>query len=171
MSRAPPIGFEALPGEPRRCELLTTFEPRTAYRTFGRRQQLPSRAGPVRDECQKINRRIRGWFRAGYLRSAGKRRGNAPRNCEASPGGFPRHCRLIAQAKSRQGKRMFVSRGRLTVFPRLSRCKVAQETDDRVRLVFSACRSIPAFPTPLRRVIGHHWPWYRLPGPMAFLGG
>src|SRR5262245_62129646 len=31
-------------------------------------------------------------------------------------------------------------------------------------------RSIPAFPTPLRRVIGHHWPWYRLPGPMAFLG-
>jgi hypothetical protein len=31
-------------------------------------------------------------------------------------------------------------------------------------------RSIPAFPTPLRRVIGHHWPWYRLPGPMAFKG-
>jgi hypothetical protein len=31
-------------------------------------------------------------------------------------------------------------------------------------------RSIPAFPTPLRRVIGHHWPWYRLPGPMAFQG-
>jgi hypothetical protein len=31
-------------------------------------------------------------------------------------------------------------------------------------------RSIPAFPTPLRRVIGQHWPWYRLPGPMAFPG-
>jgi hypothetical protein len=31
-------------------------------------------------------------------------------------------------------------------------------------------RSIPAFPTPLRRVIGHHWPWYRLPGPMPFWG-
>src|SRR5262249_44050975 len=47
----------------------------------------------------------------------------------------------------------------LMIFPRLYRCKVLQRTDGHLRLVFSAPRSIPAFPTPLRRVIGHHWPW------------
>jgi hypothetical protein len=46
------------------------------------------------------------------------------------------------------------------LFPRLSRGKVLHQTDGYLRLVFSAHRSIPAFPTPLRRVIGHHWPWY-----------
>ena len=53
--------------------------------------------------------------------------------------------------------------------PRLSAAKVVQRTDDSFKVVFSSSRSIPAFPTPLRRVIGHHWPWYQLPGPMAFL--
>jgi hypothetical protein len=56
------------------------------------------------------------------------------------------------------------------LFPRLSPRKVVHRTDGNLRLMFFASRSIPAFPTPLRRVIGHHWPWYRLPGPMAFLG-
>jgi hypothetical protein len=55
------------------------------------------------------------------------------------------------------------------VIPRLSSRKVLHQTDGCLWLVFSAPRSIPAFPTPLRRVIGHHWPWYRLPGPMAFM--
>jgi hypothetical protein len=32
-----------------------------------------------------------------------------------------------------------------------------QPTDGYLWLVFSAHRSIPAFPTPLRRVIGHHF--------------
>src|SRR5258708_21666098 len=59
---------------------------------------------------------------------------------------------------------------RYNLFPRLSRRKVLHQTDGYLWLVFSAHRSIPAFPTPLRRVIGHHWPWYRLPGPMAFVG-
>jgi hypothetical protein len=48
--------------------------------------------------------------------------------------------------------------------------KVTERTDVSMHDVVSDTRSIPAFPTPLRRVIGHHWPWYRLPGPMAFLG-
>jgi hypothetical protein len=55
-------------------------------------------------------------------------------------------------------------------FPRLSGLKVAERTDVRVPHMVFDPRSIPAFPTPLRRVIGHHWPWYRLPGPMAFWG-
>jgi hypothetical protein len=55
-------------------------------------------------------------------------------------------------------------------FPRLFRRNVAQRTDDRFRLVFSRSRPKSAFPTPLRQVIGHRWPWHRLPGPMAFRG-
>jgi hypothetical protein len=53
---------------------------------------------------------------------------------------------------------------------RLSALKVTERTDGDVPYMVFDTRSIPAFPTPLRRVIGHHWPWYRLPGPMAFQG-
>jgi hypothetical protein len=40
--------------------------------------------------------------------------------------------------------------------------KVVDWTDGFVSLVLTAPRSMPAFPTPLRRIIGHHWPWHRL---------
>jgi len=48
----------------------------------------------------------------------------------------------------------------------------SRATDRRhLRLVLSAPRPIPAFPTPLRRVIGHHhWPWYRLARANRFSG-
>jgi len=110
MPRAPLIGFEALPRGPRRCELLTTFEPRTAIVPSVIVSNGHPADGPSVAASQKINRRIQGWLRAGdretcYLRRAGKKRGNAPRNCGASVepplGGCPRHRRLIAQAKSR----------------------------------------------------------------------
>jgi hypothetical protein len=48
------------------------------------------------------------------------------------------------------------------IFPRRSRGSGVQRTDGYLRLVFSAHRSMPAFPAPLRRVIGHHWPWHWL---------
>src|SRR5260370_41363492 len=53
---------------------------------------------------------------------------------------------------------------------RLSRRKVLHQTDGYLWLVFSAPRSIPAFPTPLRRVIGHHWPWYGYQGQWLLWG-
>src|SRR5258708_29344290 len=56
------------------------------------------------------------------------------------------------------------------IFPRRSRRSVVQRTDGYLRLVFSPHRSIPAFPTPLRRVIGHHWPWHRLARAICFSG-
>lgn len=64
---------------------------------------------------------------------------------------------------SRGGHRRFTISG-------LSCSKVTEQTDAGMPSMVFDPRSIPAFPTPLRRVIGHHWPWYRLPGPMAFPG-
>src|SRR5262245_41519883 len=46
--------------------------------------------------------------------------------------------------------------------PRLSCLKAVQQTDSHFELMFSALRSLPAFPTPLRQVIGQNWPWHSL---------
>src|SRR5258706_12126901 len=56
------------------------------------------------------------------------------------------------------------------VFHRPSRRKAVQRTDGYRRLVFTVPRSVTAFPTPLRQIIGRHWPWYRLAGANCFYG-
>ncbi len=59
----------------------------------------------------------------------------------------------------------------VAIFHRLFFRGVAQPTDGPVGLMVSEPRSVPASPLPLWRVIGHHWPWYSLPGPIAFFHG
>jgi hypothetical protein len=52
----------------------------------------------------------------------------------------------------------------------LSGHNVVHWTDSCLRFTFSVPRSIPAFPTPLRRALVIIGPGIGLPGPMAFLG-
>jgi hypothetical protein len=120
---------------------------------------------PVRHatKSQQTNRRIPGWFRASGRKLATLWAGKGARRRGAQPA--PRVRRECPTSAGRKGGARVTN-----LFPRLSSRKVLHQTDGYLWLVFSAPRSIPAFPTPLRRVIGHHWPWYRLPGPMAFLG-
>ena len=120
---------------------------------------------PVRHatKSQQTNRRIPGWFRASRRELATLWAGKGARRRGAQPA--PRVRRECPTSAGRKGGAQVTN-----LFPRLSSRKVLHQTDGYLWLVFSAPRSIPAFPTPLRRVIGHHWPWYRLPGPMAFVG-
>jgi hypothetical protein len=113
--------------------------------------------GPCATEGRPTNGRVPGWFRdrafaIGLWRGEGASSRSALRTSSRVSVNVLSFRPLLARRKGRSS--------RARIFPRLYGRKVLQQTDGRLRLVFSAPRSIPAFPTPLRRVIGHHWPWH-----------